>query len=84
MENNLGSFFALIGGFMFFVVAIVIWSVIWKGIALWKSARNNHSGWFIVFLLINTMGILEILYIYIFSKKYNTDIVTEPTNQPKV
>jgi hypothetical protein len=47
---------------------VVIWTLIWKGIALWKAARNNHHAWFIVLLVVNTLGILEILYIYIFSK----------------
>ncbi len=47
---------------------IMIWTVIWKAIALWKSARKNHLAWFIIFLIINTVGILEILYIYVFSK----------------
>jgi methionyl-tRNA synthetase len=36
---------------------------------LWKSARNTDKVWFIVLLLVNTVGILEILYIYFFSKK---------------
>ncbi|HZZ99279.1 MAG TPA: DUF5652 family protein [Candidatus Paceibacterota bacterium] len=48
---------------------VVIWSLVWKGLALWKSARHGHKWWFIVLLIVNTLGILEILYIYIFSKK---------------
>lgn len=53
---------------VFFIVAIV-WSIAWKGMALWKAARKGHKGWFVALLLINTLGILEILYIYVFSKK---------------
>ncbi len=49
-------------------VMILIWSLIWKGFALWKSARLRQPIWFIVLLIINTLGILEILYIYIFSR----------------
>jgi len=48
---------------------LVIWSVIWKGIALWKAARNGHKVWFIVLLVLNTVGILEILYIFVWGKK---------------
>jgi len=48
---------------------IVIWAGIWKGIALWKSARKGHLAWFIAFIVLNTAGILPILYIYIFSKE---------------
>jgi len=48
---------------------VIIWSLAWKGIALWKSARKTDKVWFIVLLILNTVGILEILYIYIFSKR---------------
>lgn len=44
------------------------WSILWKGIAWWKSARKGHIIWFIVFFFIHTLGILEILYIYLFSE----------------
>jgi len=47
---------------------VSIWSLIWKGIALWKSARKRHLVWFVVLLIVNTAGILEILYIFLFSK----------------
>ena len=50
-------------------IVLIIWSVIWKGMALWKAARQGDKYWFIALLVINTVGILEILYIYIFSKK---------------
>jgi len=48
---------------------LIIWSEIWKGIALWKAAKNDNLKWFVVLLVVNTAGILEILYIYVFSKK---------------
>jgi hypothetical protein len=48
--------------------AIVLWTFPWKGIALWKAARNNSKIWFVVLLLINTVAILDILYIFVFSK----------------
>ena len=46
----------------------------WKGIALWKSARNKQKNWFIALLLFNTLAVLEILYIFVFSKKANKNI----------
>ncbi|MCX6813899.1 MAG: DUF5652 family protein [Candidatus Azambacteria bacterium] len=52
-------------GFVF----LLIWSLIWKGLALWKAARQSDKWWFMVMLVVNTVGILEILYIYVFSKK---------------
>ncbi len=48
---------------------LVIWSVVWKGLALWKAAHEESKGWFVALLVINTFGILEILYLYVFSKK---------------
>jgi hypothetical protein len=56
-------------GFGALLVLFVLWSLVWKGLALWKSARHNHLGWFIALLIINTGGILEILYIYVFAKR---------------
>lgn len=50
-------------------LALLVWSLYWKGMALWKAAREGHQKWFIALLLINTIGILEILYIYHFSEK---------------
>jgi len=48
--------------------AISVWSLVWKGLALWKSSKKNQPIWFIILLVVNTVGILEILYIFIFSK----------------
>lgn len=48
---------------------IIAWSLYWKGMALWKAARANDQKWFIAMLIVNLVGILEILYIYVFSKK---------------
>lgn len=56
-------------GVLFVIIAIIgIWSLVWKGFALWKSARKNQMIWFIVLLVLNTVGILEILYIFVFSE----------------
>jgi len=55
--------------FLFIIILIAIWDGIWKLIALWKSAKNSELAWFIILALINSAGILPILYIYIFSKE---------------
>ncbi len=47
---------------------IILWTLPWKGVALWKSARAGQRWWFVALLVINTIGILEILYIFVFSK----------------
>ncbi len=51
------------------IVIVGLWSLPWKGIALWKAANQNQKWWFVALLVINTVGLLEILYIFIFSKK---------------
>ena len=50
------------------LAVIFIWSYAWKLAALWKSARKGSIVWFIVLALVNTVGILEILYIFVFSE----------------
>jgi len=53
---------------MLILVILLIWTLPWKGYALWKAARNKSPWWFVILLIVNTAGILEILYIFIFSK----------------
>lgn len=61
------------GSWFYPVLFIVItWSAIWKGIALWKCGRNNQLIWFVVLLVVNTLGILEIIYLLFFQKGKKT------------
>jgi len=50
------------------LIALMIWETVWKLLALWKSARKGSVVWSIVLALVNTVGILPILYIYVFSE----------------
>ena len=45
------------------LVLVVLWSIAWKGLALWRSARRGDMVWFVVLLVVNTLGILEIIYL---------------------
>jgi hypothetical protein len=45
-----------------------LWTIPWKGVALWKAAKASHKKWFIVMLVLNTLALLEIVYIFYFSK----------------
>lgn len=51
------------------VVIIIIWESIWKGIGLWRAAKNNQLNWFIAIFILNTLGILPIVYLKFFQKK---------------
>lgn len=51
-----------------FILVVAVWTLVWKGLALWKSAKKGSWIWFVIMLIINDMGILEILYLFIFSR----------------
>ncbi|MEK7569569.1 MAG: DUF5652 family protein [Patescibacteria group bacterium] len=52
-----------IGGWPVFVL-VVAWSLFWKGLALWHAAKRGQIKWFLVMLILNTLGILEIIYLF--------------------
>ncbi len=58
---------------------VLLWTIPWKGVALWKASKNNNRKWFIVLLILNTLAILEIVYIFYFSKK--SQKIPQPVNQ---
>ncbi|MFA5745444.1 MAG: DUF5652 family protein [archaeon] len=49
---------------LLWLIPLMIWEMVWKGIALWKAGRNNQLTWFVFLLILNTAGILPIIYIY--------------------
>lgn len=53
------------------IFILFFWSIFWKGLALWKSAKFDQRNWFIAILILNgtTLGILEIIYLFNFAKK---------------
>lgn len=59
-----------IGGVVFswWVWPLLAWAMIWKGLGLWRAASNKSVGWFVALMILNTIGFLEILYIFVFSK----------------
>ncbi|MCR4312203.1 MAG: DUF5652 family protein [Candidatus Uhrbacteria bacterium] len=55
----------LVGIWLF---AFAFWSIFWKGLALWHSAQRKQPWWFIVLLIVNTAGILDIIYLFAVAK----------------
>jgi len=51
------------------LLLISVWVLIWKGMALWFSAKNKQKGWFIALLILNTLGLLSIVYLIWFRPK---------------
>ena len=50
------------------IITLALWSAPWKAVALWKAARRKDTAWYVVLLLVNTIAILDILYIFVFAK----------------
>lgn len=45
------------------LIVLAVWDVVWRGIALWQAARKRHEIWFVALLIINSVGILPIIYL---------------------
>lgn len=54
-----------------FLLPLALWSIFWGGFALWYAARRGEKWWFIIFLLIHTAGILEIIYLLFVAHAFN-------------
>ncbi|HEX5774735.1 MAG TPA: DUF5652 family protein [Candidatus Paceibacterota bacterium] len=50
-------------------IALAVWTIAIKGYALWHAARNAHKVWFVALLVVNTLGILELVYLIWFRTK---------------
>ena len=66
--KGLEQFFLEINKNPYLAIGLSIWILIWKGLALWKAGQKKDKIWFAVLLALNTLGIVEILYYFIFSK----------------
>ena len=51
------------------LVILMLWVLPWKGYALWNAAQLRHKWWFIILLVVNTVAILDIIYIFAVAKK---------------
>ena len=68
MQAQLQLLDSLINQYPQLFLAFTVWTLVWKAIALWMASRKNQSWWFILMLVLNTVGILEILYIFFLNK----------------
>jgi len=65
----------LFGSSTTIIIIALLWTLPWKGVALWKSARLGHKWWFVILLIVNTFAILDIIYIYAVARKYTVETV---------
>lgn len=65
---GLGTLEAGLGASIFVILlfGMTLWSLAWKAFGLWHAAKNGQYKWFIVMLLVNTVGIVEIVYLFFF------------------
>jgi len=51
------------------LILLLLWTLPWKGVALWRASHRKEKKWFTALLVLNTLAVLEILYIFVFSKR---------------
>lgn len=59
---------------LFLFVLIMLWVLPWKIYSLWTAAKRGDKKWFIVLILVNSLAILDIIYIFVVAKKQWSDI----------
>lgn len=59
----------LLGNNLLLIALVALWTLPWKGVALWRAAKRGDKKWFIAIVALNTLAVLEILYIFVFSRK---------------
>lgn len=98
MMNNFsgGPFFGLgpmsIAGISVIFIALFLIFIALKGYALWNAAKRDEKWWFIILLVVNTFGILELVYLYFVVGKWHSksspvqvrdnNTSTNPSNNP--
>jgi len=77
--NFLTNMYQMPGTMIFSFAIVFVWTIIWKGLGLWYTARYKQKGWFIAMLLLNTMGLLPIIYLLWFKPNQRSIIGERPT-----
>ena len=83
MSGTLVQFQNLISSNPLLFWALLVWALAWKGVALFKSARNGQKVWFVALLIVNTLGVLEIIYLICCGKKKEPQALP-PTAPPQI
>ncbi|MDP3958203.1 MAG: DUF5652 family protein [bacterium] len=59
---------------------LALWSVFWKGLGLWHSGRRGRYWWFVIMLVVNTAGILDIIFLFAILKLKFADLFSMRTD----
>jgi hypothetical protein len=76
MMNNMFGYDwgAGMGSWAPYLPILLLWSLFWKGLALWHAGKRNQPWWFVIILVVNTAGILEIIYLFLVLKMKAQDL----------
>jgi len=66
--ERFSSFFGIAPGWCVVLMTLLFWEGLWKAFAMWRAARNGNVLMYVLILVLNTAGILPILYL-IFSRR---------------
>lgn len=64
-----------------FILGIVVFAL--KGYTLWKSAKRGEMWWFVALFILNTFGLLELIYIVFILKKYHLSFISKMKSKMK-
>lgn len=65
------------------LVVLALWTTIIKAFALWYAARNGQRLWFVALLVLNTLGILELVYLLAFREDRQSYVAPAPAVAPE-
>jgi methionyl-tRNA synthetase len=71
MHAGMGDIMGM--GILFSVIFVIVFVIAYalKAYALWHSARRGEMWWFVALFIINSMGILELVYIIFVLNKFH-------------
>ena len=64
----------MMGGWGPWLPILLLWALFWKGLAMWHASKRNQPWWFVILLVVNTAGILEIIYLFLVLKMKAQDL----------
>ena len=60
---------SLSGSNLWVFVIAMLWTLPWKGYALWTASKKGDKRWFIALIILNTFAILDIFYVFYIAKR---------------
>ena len=51
------------------LMPIFVWDVTWRLLAMWRAVKENQKIWFVLFMIVNSVGLLPIIYLVFVAKE---------------